>query len=129
MAQDLRFYLGIDAGGTKTQALIADRAGCIRGVGRAGPGNWENVGLKGAYRALAQAADQALTSAELNPTDLCASGYGLSGLDWPSDEERLTRVIERLGVPGPAVLVNDAYAALRAGAREGCGVAVIWTQR
>lgn len=125
MPKDLHLYLGFDTGGTKTHALVADQAGHIQGVGRAGPGNWENVGLEGAYRALAQALNEALTSAGLSVTDLSAAGYGLAGLDWPSDEERLTPVIQRLGVPGPMALVNDAYAALRAGSRDGCGVAVV----
>jgi N-acetylglucosamine kinase-like BadF-type ATPase len=40
-------------------------------------------------------------------------------LDWPSDEERLRPVIERLGVGGPQVLVNDSFVALRAGAPWG----------
>jgi N-acetylglucosamine kinase-like BadF-type ATPase len=103
MCKAPRLYLGFDAGGTKTHAVIVDRTGHVRGVGRAGPGNWEIVGLEGAYRALAQALHEALTSAALDVADLGAAGYGLAGLDWPSDEERLTPVIERLGVPGPAV--------------------------
>lgn len=125
MRKDLPLYLGVDAGGTKTHALIADQTGNIKGVGRAGPGNWENVGLEGTFCALNQAVDEALTSAVVSVADLSAAGYGLAGIDWPSDKERLTPVVERLGVPGPGILVNDAYAALRAGSRTGYGVAVI----
>jgi N-acetylglucosamine kinase-like BadF-type ATPase len=125
MRDDMRLYLGFDAGGTKTHALIADQAGHVRGVGCAGPGNWEIVGLEGTYRALAQALDEALAGTGLDVADLCAAGYGMAGLDWPSDEERLAPVIQRLGVAGPGVLVNDAFAALRAGSRDGCGVAVV----
>jgi N-acetylglucosamine kinase-like BadF-type ATPase len=122
---DLRFYLGVDAGGTKTHALIADQTGRIHGAGRAGTGNWESVGLDGAARSLAQALDGALSSAGLRKADLCAAGYGLAGMDWPSDEPRLQPVLQGLELPGPHVLVNDAYVALRAGSDAGYGIAVI----
>ena len=120
-----RYYLGVDAGGTKTHALIADQTGQILGVGRAGTGNWESVGLEGALRALSQALEGALDGAGLRRSDLCGAGYGLAGLDWPSDEARLLPIVQRLEVPGPHALVNDAYVALRAGSDEGHGLAVI----
>src|SRR5690348_6162785 len=122
---DLRFYLGVDAGGTKTHALITDLNGRIHGAGRAGTGNWESVGLEGAAHSLRQALDGALSSAGLRKDDLCAAGFGLAGMDWPSDEPRLLPVLQRLELPGPRVLVNDAYVALRAGSDAGYGIAVI----
>jgi N-acetylglucosamine kinase-like BadF-type ATPase len=122
---DHPYYLGVDAGGTKTHALIADRDGRILGAGRAGTGNWELVGLDGAARALAQALEGALASAGLQRSDLRAAGYGLAGMDWPSDEARLLPVLRDLAVPGPCALVNDAYVALRAGSDAGYGIAVI----
>ncbi|MFO7171196.1 MAG: BadF/BadG/BcrA/BcrD ATPase family protein [Chloroflexota bacterium] len=120
-----RYYLGIDAGGTKTLALVADGAGRVLGSGRAGTGNWESVGLEGAFQAFDRAASEALRSAGLRPADLSAAGYALAGLDWPSDEGRLAPLLDRLGLPGPRQMVNDAFGALRAGAPDGFGVAVI----
>src|SRR5262245_25501557 len=120
-----RYYLGIDAGGTKTNDAIADQDGRIVGVGQAGTGNWEIVGMKEAGRSLERALKGALGTAGLRTSDLSGAGYGLAGLDWPSDEERLDPVVRQLGVPGPQVLVNDAYVALHAGTDDGCGVAVI----
>jgi N-acetylglucosamine kinase-like BadF-type ATPase len=122
---ELRYYLGVDAGGTKTHALIADQAGHIHGAGRAGTGNWESVGLDGAARSLSHALDGALASARLQCADLRGAGYGLAGMDWPSDEARLTPILRQLAVPGPHALVNDAYVALRAGSDAGYGIAVI----
>src|SRR3954469_3890786 len=123
---DLRFYLGVDAGGTKTHALIADQTGRIHGAGRAGTGNWESVGLDGALRSLTQALDGALSSASLHKAVLQAAGYGLAGMDWPSDEARLLPVLQQLELPGPHVLVNDAYVALRAGSGAGYGIGVLF---
>ncbi len=121
----MALYLGIDVGGTKTDAVIADHTGRILGTGRAGPANWEIVSLGGTYLELVQALDQALVSAGVQRSELCAGGYGLAGLDWPADEPRLREVVERLGVPGPQVLVNDGFVALRAGSDDGTGVAII----
>jgi N-acetylglucosamine kinase-like BadF-type ATPase len=54
-----------------------------------------------------------------------AAGYGLAGLDWPSDEARLRPLVDELGLSGPSVLVNDTFVALRAGAREPWGVVIV----
>ncbi len=118
-------FVGVDAGGTKTHALVADESGEVLGVGRAGPGNWEGVGLDGARAALRQAVGDALTAARTAPQEVTAAGYGLAGLDWPSDQARLRPVVEELGLSGPTVLVNDTFVALRAGAREPWGVVIV----
>src|SRR5262245_57413163 len=72
-----RYYLGVDAGGTKTHAAIADQDGRIVGVGQAGTGNWEIVGLKGAARTLERALKGALRATGLCAPDLAGAGYGL----------------------------------------------------
>ena len=118
-------FVGVDAGGTKTHALVADESGEVLGVGRAGTGNWEGVGLDGALAALRQAVGEALAAARTSPQEVTAAGYGLAGLDWPSDEARLRPLVEELGLSGPAVLVNDTFVALRAGAREPWGVVIV----
>jgi N-acetylglucosamine kinase-like BadF-type ATPase len=115
-------FLGVDAGGTKTHALVCDEQGRVLGTGATGPANWEVVGLEGAFEALQQATSDALNQSGAAATAVHAAAYGLSGLDWPSDEERLRPIVERLGVGGPQTLVNDAFAALRAGARWGIAV-------
>jgi N-acetylglucosamine kinase-like BadF-type ATPase len=118
-------FVGVDAGGTKTHALVADESGEVLGVGRAGTGNWEGVGLDGALAALRQAVGEALSAARTSPREVTAAGYGLAGLDWPSDEARLRPLVEELGLSGPSVLVNDTFVALRAGAREPWGVVIV----
>jgi N-acetylglucosamine kinase-like BadF-type ATPase len=115
--------LGVDAGGTKTHAVVCSEDGWVLGAGSSGPGNWESVGLEGTYEALWQAISEALGEAEATAASVAAATYGLGGLDWPWDEARLRSVVERLGVGGPQILVNDAFVALRAGA--GWGIVVV----
>lgn len=112
-------FLGVDAGGTKTHALVCDEQGGVLGAAATGSANWEVVGLEGAFEALQQATGDALNQAGVAAAAVRAAAYGLSGLDWPSDEERLHPIVERLGVGGAETLINDAFAALRAGARWG----------
>jgi N-acetylglucosamine kinase-like BadF-type ATPase len=115
-------FLGIDAGGTKTHALLAGESGAVLGFGHAGPGNWEGVGLDRTYRAFHEATREALAHVGAAPADVTAAAYGLAGLDWPSDENRLRPVVERVGIGGPQTLVNDAFVALRAGAPWGIAI-------
>jgi N-acetylglucosamine kinase-like BadF-type ATPase len=59
------YFLGVDAGGTKTHALITDETGMAIGFGQAGPGNWESVGYEGLTGNLLEAASQARKMAKI----------------------------------------------------------------
>jgi N-acetylglucosamine kinase-like BadF-type ATPase len=112
--------LGIDGGGTKTHALVADETGTVLGHATDGPSNWEAVGLRGAGDSLREAVSKVLAAAERPVADVSGSVFGLSGIDWPSDIPRLESVIEPLGLNGPCRILNDSAIALRAGtARPG----------
>jgi len=117
--------LGIDAGGSKTHAVLCDQDGEVLGVGRSGCANWEAAGLDGAQASLQEASQQALGQAGLGPKEVKASAFGLAGLDWPNDEARLKPVVGSLGLSCPRVLVNDAFLPLRAGIEDGVGLAAI----
>ena len=125
MSGETSIVLGMDVGASHTRAVLADERGQILGVGRAGSGNWEGVGLEGARQAYTTALDAVLADAGLEREAIAASAYGLAGLDWPSDVGRLGPVIASLGVPGPREMVNDVVLLLRAGTSDGVGVAAI----
>lgn len=127
--------LGIDAGNTKTIALIADTAGTVLGWGRAGSGNIY-VSKPRALLAVDLAVQAARQSAGLcGGTGLGAStGVGegafaavtlsATGADWPEDVQLLEHVLRERAWAGRVQVVNDAVGALRAGSLEGTGVAV-----
>jgi N-acetylglucosamine kinase-like BadF-type ATPase len=115
----------MDVGASHTRAVLVDDSGQVLGVGRAGGGNWESVGLDGAQQAYEAALGEALAGAGLPRKAIAASAYGLAGLDWPSDVGRLEPVIASLGVPGPREMVNDVFLLLRAGTSDGVGLAAI----
>ncbi len=117
--------VGVDAGGTKTDVCIANGHGAILGFATAGTGNWESVGVEGVRLELADAIGRALASAGLETHHVSASCFAMAGLDWPQDVDRLDPALATLGLPGPRVVLNDAFAALRAGSMHGVGVANI----
>ncbi len=121
----MTLVLGVDGGGRKTHAVVADESGALVGAGEAGTSNWEVVGADGASGAVRTAVGAALEAAGVGVGGLTATVFGLAGLDWPTDARRLDAVAE---AAAPGVLrriVNDAFLALRAGTSESWGVAVI----
>jgi N-acetylglucosamine kinase-like BadF-type ATPase len=121
----VRAVLGVDGGGSKTHALVADERGEVLGFASSGRSNWEDTGLEAAGAALAEAIGGALAAAQVPPGALAASAFGLAGLDWDPDRPMLGALLDPLGLAGPRRLENDSFIALRAGASRPFGVVVI----
>ena len=121
----MRAVLGVDGGGSKTHALVADERGEVLGFASSGRSNWEDTGLEAAGAALAEAIGGALAAAQVPPGALAASAFGLAGLDWDPDRPMLGALLDPLGLAGPRRLENDSFIALRAGASRPYGVVVI----
>ena len=120
-----RYFLGIDVGGSKTHALIADEEGTACGFGLGGPGNHEGVGYAGLTAAMQTATQQALAQAGISPLQIAGAGFGLGGYDWVSELPPTLEAIRPLGMDAPVEVVNDAMIGLIAGAREGWGLGVV----
>ena len=121
----MRYFLGADIGSTKTHMAIADESGHVVGFAHSGAGNYQSVGYDGMLLALEAGLQQVLLNSKLSLNDLNGAGFGVAGYDWPSDIAPLTAVIDRLGLPCPWAMVNDAMPALLACARGGWGVALV----
>ena len=114
---------GVDVGGSKTLAAVADVAGRILGVGTAAGGNRQMVGADGFRKALDEAVDGALVEAGAGRGDLVALHVGASGLDFPEDGDELRAA---LGDDySDAVVENDALLGLYAGTSAGWGGVVV----
>lgn len=109
-----RYVLGIDGGGTRTRAVIADETGYICGFGKAGPSNYNDVGLDVARANVLSAVYAAHAEANLNG-DLCAAAFlGMAGMVSNRDRE----LIEMIAAELP--LRNDAFI----GADHDCRIAL-----
>ncbi len=120
-----RYFLGVDIGGTKSHALLADEQGRIVGFGEAGPGNHEVVGYQGLRAALQAITSQALEMAGAGKDQVAGAGFGVAGYDWPSELPPTLEAIDALGLTCPMEVVNDTVIGLVAGAEDGWGIALV----
>lgn len=121
----MSYYLGVDIGGSKSHALVADAAGRVLGFGHAGAGNHEVVGYDGLAAVLQEVTTQALAAAGLQRGDIAGAGFGVAGYDWPCERQPTLDAIASLGLPTPVEAVNDTIIGLLAGAERGWGVALV----
>jgi N-acetylglucosamine kinase-like BadF-type ATPase len=104
--------LGVDAGGTKTVALLADADGRIVGEGRAGGANLQAHGELEVEKVLHGVIDLALGERTVVPAAVC---LGVAGVDRKADGQVIREIMRRLGFRSRTVIVNDALIALVAG--------------
>ena len=118
--------LGIDGGGSKTVALVADRNGTLLGRGEAGSSNHQSVGFPAAVAAIDGATRSALEQAGYDATaPITAACFGLAGAARPADRARFdTWLVEQSSI-GCWSIVIDAELVLAAGTPAGWGVALI----
>jgi len=119
------FYLGVDLGGTKSHALVADENGRALGLGKGGPGNHEGVGYEEMAHVLQEITGKALSEAGVDRNQLYAAGFGIAGLDWDSELPAMQAAIAPLDLNCPQVLVNDALIGLTAGVEAGWGLSIV----
>ncbi|HHC08712.1 MAG TPA: hypothetical protein ENK55_08335, partial [Actinobacteria bacterium] len=115
-----RYFIGVDVGGTKTTALVADVEGNVAGIGAARGGNPRSSGAETA-EVVAAAAAEALGG--IDPSRVAhgvvAVAGGVAGRS--AEEQPILRAWSRAGLSAPVTFVPDVLAAFRAGtpARRG----------
>jgi N-acetylglucosamine kinase-like BadF-type ATPase len=143
LTKDRAAVLAVDGGNSKAELALVDASGRLLGAARGPSISHQAVGLEQGManlRALAaRAAGQAgladggspgtpgrksrTTGAIADLAVLC-----LAGADYPSDVRLLTHAIEGLGLTERSIVLNDTFAALRAGTHRPWGVVLICGQ-
>jgi glucosamine kinase len=121
-------FLGIDGGGSKTSCIIGDETSVL-GTGTGGPSNVVRVNEAQARESLSTAIAQALTVANLKPSEISRICVGLAGAARPEISELVRGFIAEV-LPGEInpsriQVVGDTVIALEAAFGSGPGVIVI----
>jgi len=132
----MAYFLGIDGGGTRTTAWLADASGRLLARAVTGPTNPLKVGFAASERELLRAARAALRQARLKPVVTGPAGsrpvptleaicVGLAGVDRPPVYRRLFAWLRRAVPARFHLLTSDAAIALRAAIGDSPGVIVV----
>jgi N-acetylglucosamine kinase-like BadF-type ATPase len=93
-----RYVLGIDGGGTKTRALIADEEGNAYGSGIGGPSNYDDVGTVKAKAGIAEAVQMARQQASLPDEPFASVFLGMAGVVSEKDRAAIHAITRELGL-------------------------------
>jgi N-acetylglucosamine kinase len=126
-------FLGIDGGGTRTVAWLADDDGKLIGQAESGPSNPHKVGLRAAereilkaFRACLKVAGIPLAAARVSrPRLLRSVCAGISGIDRRALHRPLLAWMRRTIPARHYQLTSDAAIALAAAVRDAPGIVVI----
>ena len=117
-----RYVLGIDAGGTKTRALLGDETGHVIAGARGGGANLRTHGELEVEKVLHSVIEKAEAEAGVHADALA---LGIAGADRPEDHAVLREILRRIGFKSRVVLANDARIAFVAGSARRVGMALI----
>lgn len=119
-------FLALDAGNSKTVALVIDRTGAVLGRGRGGRGDiYGATTIEQAQDAVFGAIDAAIADAGLKAVPFHAAALRLAGVDYPEDarfwEDRIRARYDNIR---HLSIKNDAFASLRLLDGTGVGAAI-----
>lgn len=120
------YLLGFDGGGTKTAALLCDRAGRLVAQARAGGSAIVGAPRPEAAAIMRRVGRELCAQAGISPDAILAAGVGLNGIDFADEHAaQLAGVAAALELPPDRVtLVNDGIVALW-GATDAPAAAII----
>ena len=114
----MKYYIGVDGGGTSTKTTIIDENGHEVAQGSAGPGSYTAIGLEYAIANILLSIDNALNDTKITTNYIAGIACGLASIDTLQDHqtvyEPLQKELVAKGFLCPIVLVNDAVIAMRA---------------
>ena len=120
----MRYILGFDGGGTKTECVLMNSADQVLARTYAGASNPSRIGVESAALAVEQSAKLALREAGLERSVISAVGAGLAGTAKPEMRERMRGALQKY-FPGAAVTILTDLEAALAAAGEGPSIVLI----
>ena len=122
------YILGIDCGGSSTEALLTTQDGRVLGYGQGGPANYTVNGTTGVVQSVLTAVRGSLEKSGLQLENLHQRGVvlalGVSGAGRSAEQVQIRRALESEGF-AQVVVVHDAVIALLGALSGADGVVVI----
>jgi N-acetylglucosamine kinase-like BadF-type ATPase len=118
--------VAVDGGGSKIDVALLGDEGRLLGARRWRGSTYEGL-WEGDLRGLVAAIDAVCADAGIDPgLPVAPLGvYCLTGVDFPQDARFIRRALARRRLSETGVVLNDTFAALRAGSEKSWGVAVV----
>ncbi len=116
-------FLGVDVGGTKTEAILVDDEGKVLSYFRGGPGNYQSIGKERAFREIKRVIDGTLEKAGIKKDDVTFAYFGVAGADTPKDFEIVRTILSGLNLKR-FDFDNDGRIALRSGTFDDVGIMI-----
>lgn len=96
MAKKNRYVVGLDGGGTKTAAIIADLHGTLAGEAKGPASNFQVIGVEKASDVLFAMVQECCRAVSCEFEDVACVLAGLTGAGRPSDQERMGEAFRSL---------------------------------
>jgi len=110
----MRYFLGVDGGGTHTRSLVVSQDLSVMGEGFAGPADVLSLGEDSVRNNLLQAIDASLASASVDIEQIASACFGMPTYrDGVGTDETIDSLVKKV-FPGLTVVVNDVQLALEA---------------
>jgi N-acetylglucosamine kinase-like BadF-type ATPase len=106
------YFLGADAGGTKTAFLLIDETGSVAATYRVGTGSFFNLGSAGIAKLIREGADAVCEAAGISKDELTAAGLGFPGYgEKPGSEAEIDEACAEALYPANVSCACDSYVA------------------
>jgi len=110
----MRYVLGFDGGGTKTECVLMDETGAILARSRSGASNAVNVGPEASTAALVEAGREALRLAEKQSASIAFVVAGISGAGEPALQAEIQANLKPAFSNATIVVASDLVLSLAA---------------
>jgi len=114
----MRYVLGLDGGGTKTDCVLMDEHCAVLSRSTGGPSNPMRVGFGSALAAICETGRHAAKSARIPPEAVSAICAGLAGTAQPDAESKMKHLLEEEFPGKPVRVCTDLDLTLAAAAED-----------
>jgi N-acetylglucosamine kinase-like BadF-type ATPase len=125
-----KYIIGMDGGGTKTHAVIADNNGKILAEHFAGPSNFQIIGVEKAAETIFSLIEMCCDSVGCRIADIGTVACGLTGAGRIGDQQRMAEGLKKIVRSKKArlkeiIIESDARIALEGAFNGGAGIILI----